>query len=117
MVQVTLRLMGPGVDDFDDTLQSDLITPLAESMTTVGKSAIRIVLVADQHTPSATAAGCCSCPCRAPGLAASCLSCRLATDVTPAGHSGPLSGVKDVTLEINAGSAAACRLWSKICGR
>ncbi|KAK9822863.1 hypothetical protein WJX81_005882 [Elliptochloris bilobata] len=105
---VTLRLQGPGVDNFDATLQSDLITALAESMTTVGKAAIRVVLVADAFSfrrrrllltaPQGAALG------------RALLQLPLATDVTPAGHSGPLHGVKDVTVEINAGSGSRVAL-------
>lgn len=103
-MQATLRLQGPGVDDLDVMLQSDLITALAESMTTVGKAAIRIVLVSDAYSfrrrRKLLAASHGASPARA------LLQLPLATDVTPAGHSGPLPGVKDVTVEINAGSGS-----------
>ena len=90
-MQATLRLQGPGVDNLDAPLQSDFITALAESMTTVGKAAIRIVLVSAAYSFRRRRA---------------LLQLPLATDVTPAGHSGPLPGVKDVTIEINAGSGS-----------
>lgn len=103
-MQATLRLQGPGVDNLDATLQSDLITAVAESMTTVGKAAIRIVLVSDAYSfrrrRKLLAAPHGASPARA------LLQLPLATDVTPAGHSGPLPGVKDVTIEINAGSGS-----------
>ena len=108
-IQATLRLQEPGVGNFDATLQSDLITALAEGMTTVGKAAMRIVLVSGAYSFRrrrvllAVSHG--ASPKRA------LLQLPLATDVTPAGHSGPLPGVKDVTIDITPARAAACRLW------